>query len=740
MNDQLSQGSDETSSPIALLLAKKPPLKEIRGQEYPDPNDLEGVKTRFINKLVEQTNGDALARFRQATRNILYANGRQWITWNARHKMWDEFPNEPNEVRVTVNYIKPILRSRAQRLLSPKVQFSAIPDSNSFESRDRAKLATRFLHNRWRQLAMDSKVADALEMTFCAGVSALKSFWNPNIGPLRAAKMQFEVPGQEQQAPDGQIIQGPPQMQETFVDATGNPVETEEEAYHYRPGDTDTAIRTVFNVRLNPEARGWTAGDGLRWLIDEDVVPLSVAKATWPEYAAKIQAAPAITSLTYERMSAGSSTNRGASPGGSPYTQGAGGSNRDESTTIREYWELPDDTYFPAGRLITMVGECIVYDGPFPQGVFPYSPMVDEPAVLSPYGRSSVNDTISPQDMINRENTSIVQEMWLAGKGQFVAWQIPGLMDQITSETGAILKIPMRTNLQGRSINDVFQRLEPARVPPDRYRIIEMAKQAIYEVGAFHEVTRGTVPPGLDSGVAIQHLLEQEAGQLMRAMRALKNTYLQWARHQLSIARWGYAEDDDRWIPMDRPDMAVMLTGVNGAKLPDPDMIDLDIENFRPTSEAEQRNEVMDLMTQKLLPPQDGLRYLDMGRGLSAALQSETRHYTKALFENELIMQGQVQMVAGPPQIDQMTGMEMPGAPQMVGPDGMPMLLPQDDDPAIHMMTLDEILLDPTIPPQIRQLALAHKDEHRQALQALMPPAPPEGEGAPPAEGEQPPA
>lgn len=729
--------------------APRVPVKLIFGDEYPEQQDPEGMKARYLDRLKDGTEADCLAHYRMAARNLLYLSGRQHLAWNTRAKCFDDIPMAENEVRATYNLIKPIVRSRAQRLLSPKVSFTCIPDSNSFEAKDRAGVAINFLQSRWRSIQMDDMLASGFILAFGAGVVALKSYWNPDVGPLTPATMMMPRPVMDEMGqPVFDEMTGEPMMtgefDTVFVDAQGNPVPDEASAYKYRPGDTDTAVRSVFNVRLNTEAKGFTPSDGLRWLIDEEMVPLSTARQRYPEHAQRINGQGAgLSSLTYERMAAGAAIQRSASSGdraSSPQST-ARQTGREELCLLREYWQLPDADYYPEGRLIVFAGEVCVYDDVFPQGVFPYVGLYDEPAPLTWRGAASINDMVNPQDLLNRQLTSVVREMDMVGNGQFVSWDIAGLPGQISAEHGAIIKIPMKTTVAGRSIRDVFTRLEAPSGPSERWRLVEMVQQALYAVGSYHEVTRGQTPPGVDSGVAIKYLLEQEQGQLLRSTRALKNTIIQWGKQQLALARWGYGPDDERWLPVDRPDLGFQLENVTGSMLPDAETVILDLENFKPTSEADFKGEVKEAMDKGWVDIGRGLQLLDMGQGLNPLFTTQTRHYARARAENLAIEKGEYAIqpgepMAGPdgmPMVDQM-GQPMMGPDTLLHPDGTPFCLPQDDDPLIHMLVLDEIILDDTKPWPVRQVAMLHKQEHRvnagQYLPVLPSPLSPQGMAA----------
>jgi hypothetical protein len=703
-----------------------PNLEDIRGKEYPAMAAPDSAKVEYIDKLHGMREADALATYKQATRNILYANNRQWLGWKREKRAWEELPLPDGDIRVTMNYIIVILRARVQRLVSTEINWRGIPESNAMDARDRVKTAVDVVQARYRLTEVEHKVRQALMQGAVAGFAALKSFWNPSIGPLTKATKIVPMPvldpvtGTPVTDETGQVAT---EMQEVAVNAAGEPVQDESQAFYYRPGDTDTAVRTIFNIRMNAEAHGWTEAEGLRWLIDSEVVPLSVARERFPKLATSIRAMQRPESaLNYERMVQASAT----APIGAPFfsgpfmqTRGGAAQNESEMAVVREYWEMRS-IFFPKGRLIVVVGGVVAYDGEWPQGVFPYAPIYGEPVLMSPNGRPVVNDLISPQDVINTEQTAIAKEMRSSGVGKYVAWEIPGVPDQLSRDDDQVVKIAPRTMLANRSIKDVFSKIEPAQVSPDRWRLIEQAMKVIFDLGAYHEVSRGQIPPGLDSGVAIQYLLEQESAQLKDAVEALKRSLILWARHQLAIAKWGYGENGERWIPVERPDLSYRLQAVNGTMLPDPETIGLDLEYFRPQSESAVRAEVKELLGMGLIDPRKAMQILDLGAGFDEAFASQSRHYHKARWENLDFESGNYVEVPGAPTVDPMTGAVVPGEPECVHVDGAPFYLPGVDDALIHIDVHNEIILDPTKPWELRRKVLLHNQKHIMDAQAMM--------------------
>lgn len=701
-----------------------PPILQVRGKDYPLPGDPDAKFNDFVKRKIAETEQDALQRYKDAAFNILFASGRQHTAWKSSKREWDDVPDSAE--RATMNYVLPILRSRTQRLTSSEISWRGIPEDNSQHARDRTKLGVNVIKARWQGSKMEGKFRQAVMQGAMTGVAALKSFWNANIGPLTPAKMYFPLPVHDEQ---GNVV-GEQQV-ESYVDQQGAPVQDESEAFHFRPGDTDTALRTVFNLRVNPEAQGWSESDGLLWVVDTELVPLAVAKERFPLLAQKIRPLDGPdSSLSYERMIRSAQVQK---TNAFTTTTTFGGTSKQTDpahlAAVREYWEMRSP-YFPKGRLITVVGGAVAYDGPWPQGVFPYAPIFGEPAVMSPWGRAPVSDMVSPQQIINDEWTAIRRQSKSAGIGQWIAWDVPGMPDQMSGADNAVFRVPARSILANKPIRDVIQRMDPGMVSPDRWRQIDAAKATLFDIGGYHEVSRGQIPPGLDSGVAIQYLLEQETAQVKDAVDSAKESLVLWGRHQLAIARWGYANNEGRWLPVDRPDLGFMLESVKGIDLPDPETMGLDIEYFRPQSEAATRAEVKELMGMGVINQRKALQIMDLGGGFEEAFLSQTRHYAKARQENLDFERG----LYVEAQDGQCYHVELGPDGQMV-PTGRPFLFPEEDDHAVHIDSHAEIALDETQPWPLRQAVLRHMQGHRQVLVAVltqMAPPPPAG---PPSEG-----
>jgi hypothetical protein len=704
-----------------------------RTPDYPDLQADNRKKADYVQRLLNDGQFDAVGRYKLSTQHLLFIDGRQHLDWALREKVWMDSPNVDNKVRVTYNYIRPILRARMQRLIPPSMTWRATPKTNDMGERDRATVGSNFLVDRWKKTQMSRKIRAGKWLAFGCGAYWLKSFWNPKIGALRTATVMAPHPSQTTTGPDGTPQ---PVMTEYPVDENGNLLADElgnpqqEGAYRYRPGDVDTAVRSLFNIRINRDASGLDVAEGFRWLIDTEVIPISVVKEKYGAAAKNVSTVAGITTIrNYESIIRSITAPYGTITGNDLLTGRDGGRIPDrELTLLSEYWEASSEA-LPNGRLLILAGNELVYPQDpdqdalgLPQGIVPYAAIYDERRPYDAYGRAMCRDLVSPQKVINQQWGLALQEQGLAGIGQWLGFEIPGLFDQITNVAGGHIKVPLSSAVMNKSLDEIIKKVGPVTVSPDRWRMIDQALKAMFDIGSFHEIQRGQVPPGVDSGIAVQLLQEAEAGQLADAVEEDKNSYIEWARHQLRIARWGYDPDEERWLPVHRQDLEFMVKSVTGDNLPDPDGIDIDLEGFKPQSQAALRADIKDFTEKGWMTPQKGLALMDLGRGIEGAFASQTRHYAKARQENEDFQDGKIQMQQGPPAIDPTTG-QPTGQPQIkfVNADGSDVFLPADDDHAAHIDVHEEVILDPKQPWKIRQMLIEHVEDHRQAL------APPQG-------------
>lgn len=673
-----------------------------------------GVVVDFVTQRITETEPQALLRYQKAARNLLFADGRQWIDWRRTDRAWRDVPVPDGKVRTTANYIRPILRSRQERILSGNFTWRVEPRTNDYEERDKATVGERFLTARHTKTDMDAKSRLALYLAECCGVAYFKSFWNPAIGPRQVATVTLPHPVTQQLTNYPVSVEGEPMM-----DEQGDPLPPSA-GYAYRPGDTDTAVRTLFNIRLNPDATGLKSDEGFRWALDMDMRPIASIKEQWGAVAREVSPQGNAGALIQYRnlIAAVGPLSYGSAQGLDTPPSGPGADTASDLTLYAEYWEDRSEL-LPEGRLIAIGGQTLLYDGPLPQGQVPLAEVYCERRPLDPYGRPMVDDLIAPQRTINQQLSAILTELVGTGINQWAVVDVPGLAEQITNQDRAVLKVPLRGMTANRSIGDLVMRVPPTPLNQSRITMIELAQRQMFDIGAYHEIQRGQVPPGVDSGVAVELLMEAENAQLNDTVRQFQVSLVTWARQQLRLARWGYGDDEQRWIPAGQADLDFLVESVSGMDLPDPDDLDISVDGFQPRSTAAYRAEIREAAGNGWISPNQAMDLLGLGRGLKGAFVVEGRQYAKARRENLAIEREQFLVMASPELSP------TAGGPAFIHLDGAPFLLPSVDDHQRHIEVHQEIALDDTKPWPIRQAILLHIQEHQtilaqQAAQALM--------------------
>ncbi len=189
--------------------AQKQTLKKTRGEAYPAPGAAPETVVEYVERLLKDGDQAAFERYKRASYNLQFSDGRQWIDWNLKDKVWKDAPAPSGKVRAVNNYILPILRARIQRLMSSELSWHATPDSNAHEALDKAMVATNLVDSRWSGSEMDGKLRQAAWLAFNCGVAYLKQFWNADLGALVAATVVLPHPATQEPTeypvdPDGQ--------------------------------------------------------------------------------------------------------------------------------------------------------------------------------------------------------------------------------------------------------------------------------------------------------------------------------------------------------------------------------------------------------------------------------------------------------------------------------------------------------------------------------------------------------
>lgn len=403
-----------------------------------------------------------------------------------------------------------------------------------------------------------------------------------------------------------------------------------------------------------------------------------------------------------------------------------------DSVEVVEMWIKPGQfNKFPHGALVTLVGEQLaqVNEGwLYNHGRYPFVKLTHVPTGAF-YGESVITDLIPLQKEYNRTKGQVIEAKNRMAKPQLIAPK--GSVDprKITTEPGQVILY-----------RPGFQPPQPLPLQPlPQYVLDELDRLRIDmdDISGQHEVSRGSVPPGVTAATAISYLQEQDDTMLAGTVRSLEKGMEKLARLMLSYVQ-------QYWTA---PRM-VKVTGVDGSfdvvefmssDLAENTDIRIETDSALPTSRSARQAFVMDLMKMGFIDPDKGLEVMEIG-GINKLYEQINVDKRQAQREN-------IRMQQIPPEtVDQfMQAQELFKVNQGVNPTtGQPMPPPPPpvsvntwDNHQVHIQTHNNFRKSQTfeaLPDPLKIAFESHVTFHQQALaglqqQAMMAGMEPQGQG-----------
>lgn len=181
---------------------------------------------------------------------------------------------------------------------------------------------------------------------------------------------------------------------------------------------------------------------------------------------------------------------------------------------------------YPNGRLIITIDGLLAQDGPNPydDGKYPYVRFIDYQIPNEFWGMSEVEQLKSPQRMINRLLSFMMDTVVLMGNPIWVTDMGAIDTDQVTNQPGLIVE-----KTPGADVHR-----EPGMgLPANFLQVYQLCISAFDRIFGSGEISQGTAQPGITSGVALDSLQEaaqtrirQKARNLEKFLNELGTMYL----------------------------------------------------------------------------------------------------------------------------------------------------------------------------------------------------------------------
>lgn len=393
--------------------------------------------------------------------NIAALLGYDGLAFNTNSRQFQPINNTGpymNRNRISVNKILPTIQNRLAKLCKNPPKFDVIPESESTEDKEAARLSLQIISALWEKLEVNQKRMFLYMWVQQTGHAYIKVFWDPTKGKLML-----------------------------------NP-ETGEMDYE---GDVAIGIRSPFEVFPDPMAK---TEEDLDNLTEAKVRKLDYFKMQYPEYGDLVKSEDAWLLSSQFEQRINSINARGPSQGGIQDSM--------KNTAIELIRYEKRSKKYPNGRMIITANGILLEDKELPTGEIPFAKF-DDIIIGGKYYSESVITHLRPlQDQNNRLLRKRQQWTNQLLTGKFIAATGSDLQQEsIDDQSGEIVYFtPVPTAPDGgRPIP-----LSIPNIPQWAYTEEDKITQQFNDISGISEVSRGTLPSAQIPAIGMQLLIESD--------------------------------------------------------------------------------------------------------------------------------------------------------------------------------------------------------------------------------------
>ena len=456
--------------------------------------------------------------------NLAFFLGHQWTNLSPLGHITKIEDSPEYRVHRTENEIMPrVKRIVSKATLDPPIM-ECVPMTLDEADKNSADGGTQFL--KYHQYEQDFASLDVRAMTWAVVCSKgfYKIMWDPSTGPLE------EVP--RTQMLDGMEIPEYDKDLQPIVDSFNlGEIEVEVmspfEGYPIGKGDRITApgitgflhvvqrsvrhIHAVYDVLVEPEKK----------LQDTDDVYRDMA-----EQLGTIMGGNQTTTESRE--------------------------NQEPAALVYEYWEKPSKKH-EKGRLIVVAGDKVLKnsDLPYDHHELPFAEIEEFPVPGRYWPMTTVEQAIPIQKEINILASKIEEHTRVMAFPKLFRFLGDGIEEPWTNEAGQEFELTSRAMIP--------ESWSPPPLSQDVYLRLPMLREHLDDIFSIHEASRGQVPSGVKSGVALAFLLEQDDTQHGPLYRSYHRARERVGRQIIALAKQFYTEkrkirilgDNQAWVVKD---------------------------------------------------------------------------------------------------------------------------------------------------------------------------------------------
>jgi len=489
------------------------PLKAEQKLRAPDqivPDDLDPIMAGKINTFVRDCKAGVTGLERMWYTCLAFLAGLHYVSWNyTRNALEPNLKVPAWRIRLVVNYALMMVQKVMSKLIRNRPIPEVHPATTEIEDSEIASIASKLLLHHWEKQRMDERLQDYIVWATTCSISYLFPYWDGKLGK----DIWFEVDEEDN----------------VLSVSEKSPDELREGARIIKDkvGDVATDIVSPFELLYERGIRDFKELDRC---VRRKPRTLSYIRERWPKVGWDVKPEPVGVNMLFERVQTDLVPTLPITPGVRAEPM------RKEFATVYEYWELPSRRN-PKGWLIHMAGDIILDKGPFPHWYdsLPFIPWVYFRAPWRIQGMSLVEHLIPVQKEYNRARSQNVENRNMMGRPKILEPKGAGLpRTAITSEPGERVRYNPIGNLKPEFWT-------PPPLPNYEAELTRMIRE-MQDLASMHEVSHGSIPPGVRSGRAIGWLVEQDETMFGPIIGRLNKSVEEWGRVVLRMMYHNYTE------------------------------------------------------------------------------------------------------------------------------------------------------------------------------------------------------
>jgi hypothetical protein len=490
---------------------------ELEGDlEYKEVPPVWTVDLKNEKKLLEWLNKDfdnkvkkAEPRIRVYREQLALYKGVHYRSQETRNQDFrrDSGDRSIRNPKVVVNHVYDMVENKTAKMSRFRPNVAVLPQNHDeYDDKVQSKTYKMLLDSRWQEVDIDSYLRETQRSTYVFGESFLKVYWDKEQGDVD---------------PDFLDLADSEGSAKIKTD-TGEEVEIS-----YPTTIGDVSYKVLAPDRFFPEL-GKLEWQEVDHGTEIDYINKEVAKAINPEKQEFIREQPHYL-----------------------YDIDAVKEVRNSSDIIvKTFWHRPSK-FLPKGLKVTFVAEAILKmeDYPYDHGRLPFRRLTDIDVPTELYARSFISQVRQLQRHYNNLASGVARNHGLASAPK---WVMPAGACKISALNNEVTVVEYKGGVPPR-----LENMNPTH--PEVFNYMEKLEVNIQKLAGVHGISRGTPPPGIRAGVALQFLMEQEQERENNGVAKRNALIKEVARDTIDLMKQYYKPEDGRMIRILGKDNSYMV-------------------------------------------------------------------------------------------------------------------------------------------------------------------------------------